>query len=165
MATFLATLSQIIALVRKELLALIKEPASRALLIVPAFLQALLYGYGATYDLTHVPYAVLDQSRSAVSTELLARLDGTDHPLAPAQPRVPPGRWQVRREVAGILDGHGGRTPLRARRVMDHAGRIAAGPASSSRGAKWPCRGVLPRLTGVPEQYRRRAHVRAHAEP
>ncbi|MCE1250589.1 MAG: ABC transporter permease [Comamonadaceae bacterium] len=77
MATFLATLSQIIALVRKELLALIKEPASRALLIVPAFLQALLYGYGATYDLTHVPYAVLDQSRSAVSTELLARLDGT----------------------------------------------------------------------------------------
>ncbi|MCG3201719.1 MAG: putative multidrug ABC transporter permease YbhR [Gammaproteobacteria bacterium] len=77
MASFMATLSQIIALVRKELLALIKEPASRALLIAPAFLQALLYGYGATYDLTHVPYAVLDQSRSAASTELLARLDGT----------------------------------------------------------------------------------------
>lgn len=69
--------AQIAALVRKELLALIKEPASRALLIAPAFLQALLYGYGATYDLTHVPYAVLDQSRSAASTELLARLDGT----------------------------------------------------------------------------------------
>lgn len=77
MASFIATLSQIIALVRKELLALVKEPASRALLIAPAFLQALLYGYGATYDLTHVPYAVLDQSRSAASTELLARLDGT----------------------------------------------------------------------------------------
>lgn len=77
MASVIATLSQIIALVRKELLALIKEPASRALLIAPAFLQALLYGYGATYDLTHVPYAVLDQSRSAASTELLARLDGT----------------------------------------------------------------------------------------
>lgn len=81
MATFIEsffhTAAQIAALVRKELLALIKEPASRALLIVPAFLQALLYGYGATYDLTHVPYAVLDQSRSAASTELLARLDGT----------------------------------------------------------------------------------------
>lgn len=81
MATFIEsvvnTLAQIAALVRKELLALIKEPASRALLIAPAFLQALLYGYGATYDLTHVPYAVLDQSRSAESTELLARLDGT----------------------------------------------------------------------------------------
>lgn len=77
MASFIATLAQIIALVRKELLALIKEPASRALLIAPAFLQALLYGYGATYELTHVPYAVLDQSRSAASTELLARIDGT----------------------------------------------------------------------------------------
>ena len=77
MASFIVTFTQIIALVRKELLALIKEPASRALLIAPAFLQALLYGYGATYDLTHVPYAVLDQSRSAASTELLARIDGT----------------------------------------------------------------------------------------
>lgn len=75
--SFIHTAFQIAALVRKELLALIKEPASRALLIAPAFLQALLYGYGATYDLTHVPYAVLDQSRSAASTELLARLDGT----------------------------------------------------------------------------------------
>ena len=75
--SFVHAVSQIAALVRKELLALIKEPASRALLIAPAFLQALLYGYGATYDLTHVPYAVLDQSRSAASTELLARLDGT----------------------------------------------------------------------------------------
>ncbi|MFO1294513.1 MAG: ABC transporter permease [Rubrivivax sp.] len=75
--SFVHTAFQIAALVRKELLALIKEPASRALLIAPAFLQALLYGYGATYDLTHVPYAVLDQSRSAASTELLARLDGT----------------------------------------------------------------------------------------
>ena len=74
MASFIVTFTQIIALVRKELLALIKEPASRALLIAPAFLQALLYGYGATYDLTHVPYAVLDQSRSAASTELLARM-------------------------------------------------------------------------------------------
>ena len=39
-------------------------------------MQALLFGYGATYDLNHAPYAVLDQSRSAASTELLARLDG-----------------------------------------------------------------------------------------
>ncbi|ENN84712.1 putative membrane protein [Rhizobium freirei PRF 81] len=65
------------ALFRKELLALLKDPSSRALLFAPAFLQALLFGYGATYDLTHVPYAVLDQSRGAAATELLARLDGT----------------------------------------------------------------------------------------
>jgi len=77
MQNFIATLVQIGFLVRKELLALFKEPSSRVILIAPALMQALLFGYGATYDLTHAPYAVLDQSRSAASTTLLARLDGT----------------------------------------------------------------------------------------
>ncbi|MDO5056540.1 MAG: ABC transporter permease [Lautropia sp.] len=74
---WLGTWWQIIALLRKEFLAIFKEPANRIILVVPAFLQALLYGYAASYDLTHVRYAVLDQSHSAASTELLARLDDT----------------------------------------------------------------------------------------
>ena len=40
-------------------------------------MQCLIFGYAATYDLNHVPYAVLDQDRSAASHELLARLDGS----------------------------------------------------------------------------------------
>ncbi|ANN65367.1 ABC transporter permease [Bordetella bronchialis] len=64
-------------LCRKEFLAVLKDPASRVVLVVPVILQSLLFGYAATFDLTHVPYAVLDQSRGAASTELLARLDGT----------------------------------------------------------------------------------------
>lgn len=70
-------IAQILSLIRKEMLALVKDPANRTLLFAPAIMQALLFGYGATYDLTHAPYAVLDQSRGAASTELLARLDGT----------------------------------------------------------------------------------------
>jgi ABC-2 type transport system permease protein len=70
-------LARIASLIRKELLALLKDPSSRALLFAPALLQSLLFGYGATFDLTHAPYAVLDQSRGAASIELLARLDGT----------------------------------------------------------------------------------------
>ncbi|MCF5079005.1 ABC transporter permease subunit [Pseudomonas lactis] len=77
MTSFLASLAQIGALVRKELLALIKEPVSRVVLIGPALIQALLFGYGATYDLNSAPYAVLDQSHGQASRELLARLDGT----------------------------------------------------------------------------------------
>ena len=77
MDALLAPLAQIASLIRKELLALIKEPASRAILLMPVLVQALLFGYGATYDLRHVPYAVLDQGRGAASAELLARLDGT----------------------------------------------------------------------------------------
>lgn len=64
-------------LCRKELIALLKEPASRAVLFAPALVQSLLFGYGATFDLREVPYAVLDQSGGVASSELLTRLDGT----------------------------------------------------------------------------------------
>ena len=52
----------IVALVRKEILALAKEPSSRALLLAPALMQALLFGYGATFDLTNVHDLYLDTS-------------------------------------------------------------------------------------------------------
>ncbi|WP_323816448.1 ABC transporter permease [Cellvibrio sp. NN19] len=76
-APFIDYLSRILFLFRKELLTIFKEPSSRMVLIAPALIQALLFGYGATYDLTHAPYAVLDQSRSAASVELLAKIDST----------------------------------------------------------------------------------------
>src|SRR5215475_16020290 len=68
---------RILALTRKELLAILKDPRSRFSLFIPPILQCLIYGYVATYDLTDVPYAVLDQDRSAASVELLAELDGS----------------------------------------------------------------------------------------
>ena len=69
-------LTRVAFLCRKELITLLKEPTSRAMLFAPALLQALLFGYGATFDLRHVPYAVLDQSGGQTASELLARLDG-----------------------------------------------------------------------------------------
>jgi pyoluteorin transport system permease protein len=74
----LDALLRILALTRKELLAVLKDPRSRFSLLVPPILQCLIFGYAATYDLNDVPYAVLDQDRSAASSTLLARLDGSD---------------------------------------------------------------------------------------
>ena len=68
---------RIIALAHKDLLAMFKDPRSRFSLIVPPILQCLIYGYAATFDLSHVPYAVFDQDRSAASRQLIAKLDGT----------------------------------------------------------------------------------------
>jgi ABC-2 type transport system permease protein len=73
----LQSLLRILALARKELLAVLKDPRARASLLIPPVLQSLIFGYAATYDLNHVPYAVLDQDRSAASSELLGRLDGS----------------------------------------------------------------------------------------
>jgi pyoluteorin transport system permease protein len=68
---------RIAALVRKELLAILKDPRSRVSLFLPPIMQCLIFGYAATYDLSHVPYAVLDQDHSAASLQLLAALDGS----------------------------------------------------------------------------------------
>lgn len=76
-APFIDTVLRILNLCRKEFLAVLKDPASRAILIVPALMQSLLFGYAATYDLNQADYALLDQSHSAASSALVARLDGT----------------------------------------------------------------------------------------
>src|SRR5438445_4388950 len=68
---------RIIALTRKELLAVLKDPRGRFTLFAPPVIQCLIFGYAASYDLTDIPYAVLDQDRSAASRELLFRLDGS----------------------------------------------------------------------------------------
>jgi pyoluteorin transport system permease protein len=73
----LDALLRILALTRKELLAVLKDPRSRFSLLAPPILQCLIYGYVATYDLNDVPYAVLDHDRSAASSALLARLEGS----------------------------------------------------------------------------------------
>jgi ABC-2 type transport system permease protein len=68
---------RILALTHKELIQIFKDPRSRYSLLIPPILQCLIYGYVATYDLTDIPYAVLDQDRSAAAQKLLAAFDGT----------------------------------------------------------------------------------------
>ncbi len=77
MGALVTYLVRVGGLCRKELRVLLADPQTRAMLFLPALFQSLLFGYGATYDLTRAPYAVLDLSRGAASTSLIARIDGT----------------------------------------------------------------------------------------
>lgn len=61
----------------KELLATLKDPRFRWVLILPAILMGFLFGYAANFNIENITYAVLDQSQSKASTTLLAALDGT----------------------------------------------------------------------------------------
>jgi ABC-2 type transport system permease protein len=76
-ATVIASLRRIANMCHKEFLAVVKDPKTRAILFVPALVQSMLFGYAATFDLTDAPYVLLDQSRSAASNELVARLEGS----------------------------------------------------------------------------------------
>lgn len=77
MSNIINWFSYLLVLVRKEFLTIFSDPANRAILFAPALMQALLFGYAASYDVNHVDYAVLDQSKSYSSQQLLNHLDGS----------------------------------------------------------------------------------------
>ncbi len=77
MATFQRWFYYLVVLTKKEFLTILVDPANRITLIIPIFLQALLFGYAASYDVNHVDYAVLDQSHSQASQQILSHLDGS----------------------------------------------------------------------------------------
>jgi len=68
---------RVLALAVKEFLALLKDKKSRVVLIVPPILQVLVFGYAATYDLSHVPFAVYDEDGGAAARDLLAGFRGS----------------------------------------------------------------------------------------
>ena len=69
--------SRVLALVLKEFITLLKEGKSRAVLIVPPLIQLLVFGYAATYDLKHVPYAVYNEDSGPGGRRLVAMLRGS----------------------------------------------------------------------------------------
>ncbi|WP_094161466.1 ABC transporter permease [Thiomonas delicata] len=68
--------ARIVALVIKEFLALLRDKASRFVLIGPPVIQLLVFSYAASFDLNHVPYAVYNEDAGYASRELLARFSG-----------------------------------------------------------------------------------------
>lgn len=68
---------QVLALVLKELLAVLRDARSRMVLIGPPLIQLIVFGYAATFDLNHVPIAIYNQDRSQASRELVAQFSGS----------------------------------------------------------------------------------------
>jgi ABC-2 type transport system permease protein len=68
---------RIIALTKKEFLALLKDKRSRFVVIVPPLVQLLIFSYAATFDLNRIPYAVYNEDAGFASRQLLARFVGS----------------------------------------------------------------------------------------
>ncbi|BAL27189.1 ABC transporter permease [Azoarcus sp. KH32C] len=90
-------LQRILALIHKEFLALLKDPKSRTVLIVPPLIQLLVFGYAASFDLKQIHYAVYNEDRGIASRELLARFTG-----APSFRQVAEIRSEA--EIAPLVD-------------------------------------------------------------
>ena len=70
-------LRRIFALMIKEFLALLTDKKSRFVVIGPPIIQLIVFGYAATFDLDHVPYAIYNEDSGLVSRELLAKVQGS----------------------------------------------------------------------------------------
>jgi len=70
-------LNRLAALLKKELLQLLKNPKMRLSLFIPPVVQLVLLGYAATLELKEVDCAGLDHSRTAESREIKSRFQGS----------------------------------------------------------------------------------------
>lgn len=69
-------LSRLIALIKKEFMALLTDPSTRAILVFPVIIQSILFGYGATYNLQNIPWVLYDGDHSATSQHIVEHLNG-----------------------------------------------------------------------------------------
>lgn len=63
---------RIITLIKKEFLAIWKDPKSRSLILIPPLMQLLIFANALTMEVKNIDMAVLDRSNSVESRDLLA---------------------------------------------------------------------------------------------
>ena len=85
------------ALIRKELLAVLRDRRSRLVLIGPPLIQLLVFSFAATLDVTNVSIGILNRDAGRWGTELVQRIDG-----APTFSRIVP--VHAVQEVDALID-------------------------------------------------------------
>ncbi|MEI4480601.1 MULTISPECIES: ABC transporter permease [Phyllobacterium] len=65
------------ALIIKELLAVLRDPKSRMILIVPPIVQLLVFSYAATLEVRNVDVLILNRDSGHWSEELITRIEGS----------------------------------------------------------------------------------------
>lgn len=113
---------RVVALMRKELLAVWRDRCSRAVLVAPPLIQLLIFAYAATFDVNSVRYALLDEDGGRAARELASRFDGS-----PAFRRIATVRSDA--EAARLLVGQ------HAMMVL-HIGRTFTADVSAGRPAR-----------------------------
>jgi ABC-2 type transport system permease protein len=65
------------SLIVKELLAVLRDPRGRYILIVPPIVQMLVFSVAATQEVTNVRVAILNEDWGTVGRDLVARIEGS----------------------------------------------------------------------------------------
>src|SRR5215470_2838128 len=70
-------LGRIRSLIVKELLAILRDPKSRIILIAPPLVQMLVFTFAATQEVKNVPVGVLNKELGVQARDLVARFEGS----------------------------------------------------------------------------------------
>ncbi len=70
-------LTRLLALVRKEFLALFRDPKSRMILIAPPLLQLVIFSYAATLEVRNIDLMVLNRDSGHWGAELISRIEAS----------------------------------------------------------------------------------------
>lgn len=96
-------------LIRKELQSLLREPQTRAILILPVLIQVILFPFAATLEVTNATIAIYNEDNGKHSVELtqrFARASAFTHVPAAEKPAGDPAHHRhAKSPVAGALPG------------------------------------------------------------
>lgn len=92
-------------LIRKELQSLLREPQTRAILILPVLIQVILFPFAATLEVTNATIAIYDEDNGEHSVELTQRFARASafYPCAAAE--KPAGDPPDHRHTKGVTPG------------------------------------------------------------
>ena len=72
-------LRRIIAIMRKEVIQIWRDPLSLLVIFAMPIVQLIIYGYGVNLDVKHIPLCVYDRDGTQASQDLLKHFQATDY--------------------------------------------------------------------------------------
>ncbi len=98
-------LRRLLAIVRKELITMLRDPRARGSLIAPPIIQLLIFSSAATMEVKNIALAIVDLDRGPYAAEVEQRLSGSrSFTRLPRYPSVADARPALERErVIGML--------------------------------------------------------------
>jgi ABC-2 type transport system permease protein len=98
-------LQRLLAIIRKELITMLRDPRARLSLIVPPILQLFVFSSAATMEVKNVSLGIVDLDRGPYAADIEQRLRGSpSFTRLPLYPSVAAARAPLEREqVVGIL--------------------------------------------------------------
>jgi len=73
------SLRRILAMTRKEVIQIWRDPLSLMIIILLPLIQLMIFGYGVNVDIKHIPLCVYDRDATQTSQDLLKRFQATDY--------------------------------------------------------------------------------------